>query len=322
MRNKGRCLALVAAGAMLFGACGGASGSSSDDVSATTAAKSPSAGVVIHDRLVNAAATTVDAGSARVAMTMTMHIPGTTAVGTVKAEGVEDFTTHDAQLTMDMDSLLSQIAPDQYSGDTSVEVRIVDHALYMKYPESFAPLMGSRTEWLKIDLSGAASQMGLPDGALDQYEQNDPSQYLRYLTGVSSDVQTVGHEAVRGVDTTHYHATIDLAKGMSTVPKGLRNKLGVDAQVLDKMYAQLQKQLGSTTLPIDVWIDSGGRLRRLAMEMSTKAAGVGIDMELYDYGVAVHVEAPPADQVTDLFSMLRGGTSNTGSGSYGSGLPD
>jgi hypothetical protein len=321
MRNKGRCIALVAAGAMLFGACGGASGTSYDDVSATTATKGASRGVVIHDRLVNAAATTVEAGSARVAMTMTMRMPGTTAEGTVTAEGVEDFTTHDAQLTMDMRSLLSQIAPEESTGDATVEIRIVGHAIYMKYPAAFAPLMGSQTPWLEIDLSQAAGALGLPEGALDQYQQNDPTQYLRYLTGVSSDVQTVGHEAVRGVDTTHYHATIDLAKGMSTVPDAARNKLGVDAQALDKMYAQLQKQLGSSTLPVDVWIDGSGRLRRLAMNMSTKDAGVGIEMELYDYGVAVHVEAPPADQVTDLFSMLRGGR-DAGTGAYGSSLPD
>jgi hypothetical protein len=42
------------------------------------------------------------------------------------------------------------------------------------------------------------------------------------------------------------------------------------------------------------------------MDMGIEGLQMSLDMELYDYGVAVAVEAPPADQVSDLSSVLGG----------------
>ena len=44
-------------------------------------------------------------------------------------------------------------------------------------------------------------------------------------------------------------------------------------------------------------------------------------MDLDEYGVDVAVEAPPADQVTDMSSVL-GGVEQNGSSGSGSGRPD
>ena len=72
-------------------------------------------------------------------------------------------------------------------------------------------------------------------------------------------------------------------------------------------------------LPVDVWIDHDGLLRRLRIEPSVEGQKVSIVMDLDKYGVDVAVEAPPADQVSDMRSLLSGSSEESGSGS---GRPD
>jgi hypothetical protein len=299
-------LTLIVAGGLALGACGG----SADETSQSGAGAQPTAaagghsGVVIRDRLVDAASTTMDAGSARIAMNLSMAVPGLSSDSEITAEGVTDFASGDMQLTMDMGSLLSQAG--QANGDSSVELRLVDKVMYMKYPAALAQSMGTGTPWVSIDLGAALDDLGLPQDSLGQFEQTDPTQYLQYLSAVSSDVEEVGHDKLRDVDTTHYHATIDLTKALDRVPGDLQQRLGVDPEHLGKSFDQLRAQVGSDELPMDVWIDANGRLRRMRMEMGAASAGVHIDMEMYDYGVDVAVQAPPANEVTDLLSMLGG----------------
>jgi hypothetical protein len=64
------------------------------------------------------------------------------------------------------------------------------------------------------------------------------------------------------------------------------------------------------TIPADVWVDSDGLARRIQLKLDLGTmAGTGggsdlpvmtISIDLYDFGVPVHVEAPPADQVTEF----------------------
>jgi hypothetical protein len=76
------------------------------------------------------------------------------------------------------------------------------------------------------------------------------------------------------------------------------------------------------SVPIDVWLDSQGRLRRyeqvtdpanLKLPAQSQAAAmtagaITIHVELFDFGSTVDVNLPPADQVADL-SQLQGGAS-------------
>jgi hypothetical protein len=71
---------------------------------------------------------------------------------------------------------------------------------------------------------------------------------------------------------------------------------------------------------VDVWIDSQGLMRRMRMDMSFAGQKMSVEIDLDQYGVAVDVAAPPADQVTDMGSVL--GTMSNGShrsGENGSG---
>src|SRR4051812_43265357 len=122
---------------------------------------------------------------------------------------------------------------------------------------------------------------------------------LRFLKAVGSS-HVVGTEPIRGAPTTHYSATIDLAKAADS--------LG------DKQTAAALKQLyassGQVTLPIDVWVDRAGRVRREHFSLSLgaragAAAAVDMTLEFIRFGVPVDLTAPPPDQVLDATGILR-----------------
>jgi hypothetical protein len=123
---------------------------------------------------------------------------------------------------------------------------------------------------------------------------------LRFLAGVNGKVDTVGKETVRGAGTTHYRTTLDLAKAAKAA--------GSDGAGL----TQLTQQLGTSSLPTDVWVDVDGRLRRLRYAVDVKggapaATRIEVSMELFDFGTAVTVTPPPADQVADAGGLVGAG---------------
>jgi hypothetical protein len=97
----------------------------------------------------------------------------------------------------------------------------------------------------------------------------DPSRALGYLRSVSDDVRSEGSDHVRGDKATHYRATVDL--GRAGGPEGY-------------------------LLHLEVWVDESGRVRRLRYPLLGEPETT-IVWELYDFGVAVNLTAPPPDKV-------------------------
>jgi hypothetical protein len=145
--------------------------------------------------------------------------------------------------------------------------------------------------WVKVD----AGQIG---GLGSQSQQTDPTSTLDGLRGVSNDVQTVGHEKVRGVDTTHYRAAIDVQKALANVPPAER------ARVRNAFST-----LGTGTIPMDVWIDRDGLPRRYALTIdftkNGESAHLAESFEYFDFGVAVNVHAPPAEDTAPYSELLQ-----------------
>ena len=62
-------------------------------------------------------------------------------------------------------------------------------------------------------------------------------------------------------------------------------------------------------MPVDVWLDASGLVRKLSMsfeatEASTsRSSEVAMSFELWDYGQDVDIELPPASQVVDASSL-------------------
>ena len=173
--------------------------------------------------------------------------------------------------------------------------------IYERFPDRLTGALGGKP-WVKIDVKAVT---GVDPSALGQGQANDPTQGLAFLRGVSGPVREVGHERVRGDDTTHYAVTVDLERAVAQAPADQRAALQT-----------LIDQVGVATLPVDVWIDGDNRVRRehLAYDLSkmhlpnqTTAPTGAIDatIELYDFGVPVVVNVPPPDQVTDLGALLQ-----------------
>lgn len=152
----------------------------------------------------------------------------------------------------------------------SVEKRVVESAAYVKQP-GLEP-----RPWLKFELGKlvpvATAQIELLAQA------TDPSGGLDFLKGVSNVVRQLGTERVRQVETRHFQATVDLER---VIPE-----------------AAASQQLRPV---VDVWVDDHNLVRRLRYETAADPKQVIVE-ELYDFGVAVEVTAPPADQVTELLT--------------------
>ena len=160
--------------------------------------------------------------------------------------------------------------------------------MYMKVPGA-TEAFGADTEWVSMDLDRLATAEGVDLSQLQAGANNDPTQVLQALRGASDDVEEVGAEEVRGVATTHYRGTMDLRKAAE--------QQGVDREQLDRLLAQV----GSDTMPMDVWIDDDGRARRMRMSPPTPGSTeTTMTIDLFDYGTDEGIQVPPADQVTDI----------------------
>lgn len=247
-----------------------------------------------QERIALAATKTSDAESAR--MSMKMDMTGGSQDLSITADGVLSFTSQQMSMTMDLGQMGAQIGMD------SMDMIVDGQTIYMKFPN--AEQLQLPTPWVKMDLEALTGVPGMEN--LSQMNNNDPSKTMEMLRGVSDDVEEVGAEDVRGTPTTHYKATVDLNQALEDVPEESRDAI---EQAFDA--------LGTKTMPVEVWLDEDGLLRRqrLTMDLSKAAGAAGggsgaptemtVDFELYDFGAEVDVKPPPPGQVTD-FAKLQG----------------
>jgi hypothetical protein len=151
--------------------------------------------------------------------------------------------------------------------------------------------------WLKFDMSRMLGAMGL--GSLPT--GTDPTQFLDFLRAVSASTTKKGTETVRGVQTTHYHATVDLTKYPKLVPSSQR-------AAAQRSVSTLTQALGGHTLPMDAWVDHNNLVRRMAFNFTECVAQqkvqFGMTMDIYDYGPQVQPQLPSTGQAFDITPLL------------------
>lgn len=220
---------------------------------------------------------------------------------TIEMDGAVDMRTGDASFRMSGDAFGVLQGKD-------AEIRIVDGVMYMGSEGLAAadPSLQGK-EWIKFDMEALAAKLGtdVTSKAASNFDRPDPAATLAMLRGVSGEVDEVGHEKLRGVDTTHYRIEIDPKKALDTVdglPDGQR----------DTARKAIEK-LGDAKFPADVWIDAEGRLRKMSMTLDSGKLDLGksvpgaratVTYELYDFGTPVKVTAPPPDKVLDISEMF------------------
>ena len=250
--------------------------------------------------VVQAADKTSAAGSSRASFDITMTGLTPEALS-MTGEGVFDSSRRQGRMTMDMSELGAA------SGQDLGEAEIVydDFVVYMKFP-FLRQVQPSLEPWVKFDIRKLGKQQGFDVSQFSQFNQNDPSQALQYLRAASGNVQEIGREEVRGVETTHYGMRVDLRKVVSQAPEDQREQLRATID-------QLIEQSGVETVPTEVWIDDDGLARRMRLTYNNMRFAPGqvgdmvMSMDLYDFGVEVDVEPPPKDQVTDIQKLMEQG---------------
>ena len=249
---------------------------------------------------------TTDAGTARMAMQMTMSTPQGEV--TMDADGAYDFTNRKGEMSMTME--LPEGAGDM--GPQTIDMVFEELVIYMKYPmmTQFAP--GSKP-WIRMDLEAIGRESGMDFGSMMQSGTSDPSQMLDWLRGVSGDVQVVGEEEVRGAPATHYTGTIDFNKVADQAPAVVRDRLKAS-------IATMTEAIGTSTVPFDVWIDEQGRAVRMQQSFdfkggATDGASMAMTVDIFDFGTEVDIQIPPASQTTDFEDLMGSMSGSTSSGS-------
>ncbi len=260
-------------------------------VTVLTASCASSAGLA--SRLASDAARTAR-GSSRVALSMTMH-SGSMSVTFTQA-GAFDYAHSTGYLRSA-----------GRSGPLSQEVFLPRH-VYMKLPAGAGGPFAHGKTWVEINLTGGHMPGGLPFAASPFGTPADPSQILSSLEGVSSSVTQVGSATIRGVQTVHYRVMIDLAKALAEMGP----KAGAGA---------FMRALGGPLVPAQVWVDATGLVRRVSVTLTPrKHSGVPAGaqftemVDFYDFGVPVHVSAPPASEVMSPSQASGGFSGSAGPG--------
>jgi hypothetical protein len=292
-------VALVALALVAAGCGGGTSGGS--------------AALPVLNDLQAVADATDRADSASFEMTFTMEMPGLAAPFAFSANGAFDTPAKKAQMTMDLGSFAELMtgmagafggnAPDELSDPAKwkLDMRLDGTVAFMRLPflESQLP---SGKEWVRIDLTQAARLQGMDLTDIQSFAKgSDPRETLAYLRSVSGKLIRIGVEDVRGVPTTHYFAAVDWKKALA---------LAATESGQQGFLAQLENMPSAVaSIPVDVWVDADNLVRRMRMNVSFAAPGepdqakASIEMELFDYGKSVSVEAPRAADVVDAFAL-------------------
>jgi len=301
LRLCGACLlavlALVAAG------CGGST--------------SPTAGLepISCEQLAQSASTSADATSGRFSFDLSLTFPGADEPFAFSGEGAFDEPSGRASFAVDMSSFAKLLGgfvaglgganasglPD-FDDPAGWRIDVVQDGTvgYVRFPALDGQLPAGKT-WIRGDADGPSTS-GFDFGELEQFAKSDPRDVLGALRAVTSEVETVGSEQLRGVETTHYRATVDPAE----LAKLASGKARTGPQSL---VDRLSTQAGVGPFPVDVWLDASGLVRRLSLSVeatepsASRSSEVSMSFELWNYGRAVDIELPPASQVVDASTL-------------------
>jgi hypothetical protein len=240
-------------------------------------------------------------------ITMTMQFSGASLPGggsyTITAGGWFDYQDHDGELTMDMSQVPGISA---LPGNGQMQMILLYPTVYMNMPFLAGKLPEGKT-WMKLDFSKLLQTEGLNASSLSSLGQSDPTQFLSYLRASSGGVVKLGQETLDGVPTTHYSASIALSHVLEhltgseqTAVKGMIEKLG-----------------SSAAIPVEVWVDAQGRVRRMQLLVSLGGASTAITMDFTSYSPGPAIVPPPASEVFDASSLVASGLQGAGSGGEG-----
>jgi hypothetical protein len=241
----------------------------------------------------------------RYTMTGETEIPQVGKSFRFTGEGVSDVRGQRGTAHMDMSQMAELAKQEGQSGpmtdaDTWQMDMVFDRRFfYMKFPLASAGLGGK--EWAKFDILKVSEALGIdPVLARAQQQQGDPVMSLQYMRSVSDDVEQIGTETIRGVETTHYRATIDLRKYVDLVPREKREEA---ERSVDRL---IELSGGEETADMEVWVGKDKLVHRLKQEQNLKLPGQNqvsrgaFTTDFVDHDAKVRITPPDKDEVRDI----------------------
>jgi pyruvoyl-dependent arginine decarboxylase (PvlArgDC) len=207
----------------------------------------------------------------------------------VNASGGFDSKHHATRFQLDLGSLAGLASLSGAQIPNTIETVTLNTFAYAHLP-SVADAVAPGKQWLKFDLGsllttavgGAApTSLGLAQAAA--------------ILAAVGPAKSLGSLTIRGSVTTHDRVEVDVQK----VARGLLSKSQQAAAVA------LLRQAGLKSLPVDVYVDHSGYVRRLMIaiaNLKTKGrppVSIRLTVDLYDFGTAVHAVKPPARKTAD-----------------------
>ena len=165
---------------------------------------------------------------------------------------------------------------------------------YMRWP-ALSALFGAQTDWISFPADDAI------ESSFNSSELLGSPELLDELASIGS-VTNLGTEQLHGVSTTHYEALIDYGTAYASLNSGAPVPLEApDATALTGL-----------SIPLGLWIDEDGLVRRMSMEFDTASLGlpaqeladapgsISLQFDILEVGGTVVVQAPPPADVTDM----------------------
>ncbi|MFE9909291.1 LolA-like protein [Streptomyces clavifer] len=228
------------------------------------------------------------------------RVEGTTVMGSsmsMKQSGAIDWTdgiTGALEITYTGGTMGDALK--QAGGDGTMRARYLKDEYYANMGDAFAANVGGK-HWIRYGYADLAELAGASGEVMREQMQNStPQQGVNALLA-SGDVKKVGKEDVRGVATTHYSGTVDVAELTA-------ENSALDAGQLADFKKQLE-QLGITTETVDIWVDQDNLLVKKTERGETKTGELNSTVFYSDYGTAVAVEKPAAGDTVDFKDILK-----------------
>jgi len=296
---------LVVACALAVAGCGGGT---------TTTAVSVEP--ISFRQLAASASTSAEATSGRFTFDLSASFPGSSEPFSFSGEGAFDEGSKRASFAMDMSSLAKllggfvagfgdgggQDLPDFDDPDGwKIEVVKDGDVDYVRFPALDEKLPSGKS-WIR-GTGGTVNAAGLGLKEVDSFTHNDPRHVLDALRALNGKVELAGSEELRGVETMHYRVLLDPAELAKQAAK--RESAGTQ-DLLDQVTSESDHL---KSVPLDVWIDGDGLVRKLALEVSatqsgaSQAGNLSLAFELWDYGERVDIPIPPPSQVVDASAL-------------------
>lgn len=180
----------------------------------------------------------------------------------VTASGDIDYTTTPPSMQMVMNNPVA---------GGKMDIRLVDGDFYMNMGELSGDMF----------YKSSMAEMAEASGQGDLTEQLDPVKQFEAFSDGVKQVTYLGTDTVGGEELGQYELEIDTAK-----------VAGLDEAATAAPGVEVPERL-----VYRVWLDGEDRMRQAVMDMGDLGS---MKMQVFDWGKPVDIQAPPADQVTEM----------------------